>query len=49
MNIEALIREIAQTWHEGGGDAMGFWWCQDRIRAAVRELGKPAASTDVPK
>ncbi len=32
---DALIREMARTWKEGGGDAMGFHWCAGRIRQEI--------------
>ncbi len=32
---DGLIREMARTWKEGGGDAMGFHWCAGRIRQEI--------------
>lgn len=31
----ALVEQVAKVWKDGGGDAMGFYWCQDAIRAAI--------------
>jgi hypothetical protein len=35
VSLDGLIREMARTWKEGGGDAMGFHWCHDRIRHEI--------------
>lgn len=36
--LDSLIREMARTWKEGGGDAMGFHWCVDRIRLEILQI-----------